>query len=98
MEVEVVWFHGCDISRVLFQILIVVQCLRYLVVEGMTDLLCADVINELWSRLDAHFNLYLLNESVSVDLALVEALKHIVKLSCGLVSVLHFYNMFLTYP
>ncbi len=88
MEVEVVWLHGGDIGRVLFQILVVVQCLRHLVVEGLPDFLRADVIHELWGGLDADLNLYLLDESVGVDLPLVEALEHIVKLSSGFVSVL----------
>lgn len=88
VEIEVVGLDWGYVGRVFLQILIAVQRVRHLVVEGLPDLLRADVVNELGCGLNANFGLDLLDEGVGIDLALVEALESIVKFPIGLISIL----------
>ena len=68
--------------------MVAVQRISHLVVEGLADLLCADVINKLGCRLNTNFGLGLLDEGVGINLALVEALEGIVKFTICLISKL----------
>jgi hypothetical protein len=68
--------------------LVAVQRISHLVVEGLADLLCADVINKLGCGLNTNFGLDLLDEGVGINLALVEALESIVKFPICLISKL----------
>ena len=88
MEIEVVGLDRGYVGRVFLQILIAVQRVRHLIVEGLPDLLRADVVNKLGCGLNANFGLDLLDEGVGIDLALVEALESIVKFPIGLISIL----------
>ena len=88
MEIEVVGLNWGYVGRVFLQILIAVQRVRHLIVEGLPDLLRADVVNKLGCGLNANFGLDLLDEGVGIDLALVEALESIVKFPIGLISIL----------
>ena len=88
MEVLVVRLHGRHVSRVLLQILVIVERLRHFVVKSLTNLLSSDIVNELRSGFDADLGLNLPDESVSINLALIKALKGIVKLPCRLISKL----------
>ena len=88
MEIEVVGLDRGYVGRVFLQILIAVQRVRHLIVEGLPDLLRADVVNDLGCGLNANFGLDLLDEGVGIDLALVEALESIVKFPIGLISIL----------
>jgi hypothetical protein len=88
VEILVIGLHWCHISLILLKILIVIQCMSHLVIEGLTDLLSANVINEFRSGLDADLSLYLLDESVCIYLALIEALVYIIKVPSGSVSEL----------
>lgn len=88
MEIKVVGLDWGNIGRVLLQILVAVQRIRHLVVEGLADLLRANVIYELGCGLNANICLDLLDEGVGINLALVEALEGIVKLPIRLVGIL----------
>ena len=88
MEIEVVGLHWGNVGRVFLQILVAVQRICHLVVEGLPDLLRADVVNKLGCGLNPNFGLDLLDEGVGIDLALVEALESIVKFPISLISIL----------
>lgn len=88
VKVHIVWLHGCDIRRVFLQVLVVVEGLCDLVVGCLADFLCTYVIYELGGRFNTHFRLYLTDESVGINLALVEALENIIQLGCGFVCEL----------
>ena len=89
MEIEVVGLNWGYVGRVFLQILVAVQGIRHLVVEGLPDLLRADVVNKLGCRLDSNLGLDLLNEGVGINLALVKALESIVKFPIRLISILN---------
>ena len=78
VEILIIGLHWGDIGRVLFEILIVIQSMSYLVIHGLSDLLRAYVVDELGSGLDADLGLDLPDKGVRVDSALVEPLVHIV--------------------
>ena len=89
VEIEVVGLDRGNVGRVFLQILVAVQRIRHLVVEGLPDLLRADVVNELGCGLYPNFGLDLLNEGVGINLALVKALESIVKFPIRLISILN---------
>ena len=88
VEIEVVGLNWGYVCRVFLQILVAIQRIRHFVVEGLPDLLRANVVNKLGCGLNANFGLNLLDEGVGIDLALVEALESIVKVSICLISML----------
>lgn len=81
MEILVIWLHRGHISRVLFEISIVIECICDLAVLHLTYFLSADVVDEFRGWLNSHLCLYLLDKGVCVDLACVESFEHIIESS-----------------
>lgn len=88
MEILVIRLDRGNISRVLFEISIVIEGICDLAVLHLTDFLCAEVVNKFRGCLNSHLSLYLLDKGICIDLACIESFEHIIESSgCTIIKL-----------